>query len=475
MRPGLARIGLALVVLFGAGCNGLAGAPLWEQPAPAVEDRPLIPAERLQRGQLGNGVEVVVLEDHRLPRIAFGVVVRRGAASESLETAGIASFMSELMQRGAGARDALGFARAVDEIGASFDVGADWDAISASIAGLSRDADGLLPLLVDAVLRPRFEATEAMQARAERLAALERLRDDPDALLSKHLARALYGGHRYGIPLEGDIETVSRFDARAARGFHERVFVPGNAIVYAVGDIDPKAFLARAESVFGAWRGTAPPPAPPPAPVPVPAVRRVVIVDRPDLVQTQIGFGHEGISRSDPERFAAMLTNTVLGGGGFSSRLMKTVRSDAGLTYSIGSGFASRREGGPFIVSTFTRVAEARRVVDLVLAELERIRNEPPTEAELADAKTQTVGGFALGLETSAAIAGSLVSLDVQGLPRDSLDVFRGRIRGLSTDDAATAARGRIHPDRVAIVLVGPAAELQSQMSGLGPVEIIKP
>jgi zinc protease len=227
--------------------------------------------------------------------------------------------------------------------------------------------------------------------------------------------------------------------------------------------------------VFGAWRGAAPPPAPPPAPVPVPAVRGVVIVDRPDLVQTQIGFGHEGISRSDPERFAAMLTNTVLGGGGFSSRLMKTVRSDAGLTYSIGSGFASRREGGPFIVSTFTRVAEARRVVDLVLAELERIRHEPPTEAELADAKTQTVGGFALGLETSAAIAGSLVSLDVQGLPRDSLDVFRGRIRSLSTDDAATAARGRIHPDRVAIVLVGPAAELQPQMAGLGAIEIVKP
>ena len=125
-----------------------------------------------------------------------------------------------------------------------------------------------MPLLTDAVLRPRFDASEALQARG-RLAGLARLRDDPGALLSKPLARALCAGHRFGVPLQGAVETVALFDARAARAFHERFVVPENAILYAVGDIDPKVFLTRAESAFGAWRGAAPPPAPPLAPVPV--------------------------------------------------------------------------------------------------------------------------------------------------------------------------------------------------------------
>jgi predicted Zn-dependent peptidase len=186
-------------------------------------------------------------------------------------------------------------------------------------------------------------------------------------------------------------------------------------------------------------------------------------------------MGHEGIARTDEQRIAAALMNTVLGGGGFASRLMERLRSEEGLTYSAGSGFSLRRHPGPFWVSTFTRVPEVRRTLDLALAELERMRERPPSETELRDAKALQVGQFSLGLETSSAVVAALVDLDVHGLPEDSLDTYRGRVRAVGVDDTARLARALLHPERVAIVLVGPAQELTSQVQDLGPVEVVVP
>ena len=154
---------------------------------------------------------------------------------------------------------------------------------------------------------------------------------------------------------------------------------------------------------------------------------------------------------------------------------METLRTEGGLTYGVGSGFSLRRHPGPFYVSTFTRVPEVRRVLDLILADLETMREEPPTPEELRDAKALMVGHFGLGLETSTAVLSSEVDLDVYGLPEDSLDTYRGRVRAVDTEDTAQMARELLHPDRVVIVLVGPADTLSAQVEGLGPVEVIQP
>jgi len=207
----------------------------------------------------------------------------------------------------------------------------------------------------------------------------------------------------------------------------------------------------------------------------VPPARRVLVVDRPELVQARILIAHEGIARSDPDRVAAALLNSVLGGSGFSSRLMTRVRSEAGLTYSVGSGFSLRRSPGPFVVSTFTRVPEVRRTIDILLIELARARSQPPSEAELAPARTLAVGEFSLGLETSEAVMASLVELDVYGLPEDGLDSYRGRVRAVSESEIAALAQRLLHPERTVILLVGPAQALTPQLEGLGPVEVVQP
>jgi len=275
--------------------------------------------------------------------------------------------------------------------------------------------------------------------------------------------------------MEGTPEAVAALGPEDAAELHARVFVASNAILFAVGDIEAADLLNRVESGFGDWRaGSVPDPGPPPL-SPAPPERRIVLVDRPDLGQAQIVVGHEGISRTDPERIAASLMNTVLGSGGFSSRLMKSVRADAGLTYSISSYFALRRHPGPFGVSTFTRVPEVRRVVDLVLSELARVHSDPPSSLEVANAQSQKVGGFSLGLETSSAVASALVDLDVYGLPENSLDTFRGRIRALTADDTTRAARDLVHPERAAILVVGPAESIVPQLEDLGVVEVVQP
>jgi zinc protease len=251
--------------------------------------------------------------------------------------------------------------------------------------------------------------------------------------------------------------------------------VASNAILFVAGDVHADEFFTRARAAFGAWPAGAPLPLPPPPPPVDPAARRIVIVDRPDLGQAQIVLGHEGIARTTPTRFSDTLMNNVLGGGGFSSRLMASVRADAGLTYSVTSGFALRRAPGPFAVSTFTRVPESRRVIDLVLQQLEQIKQDPPTEPELRDAKSETAGGFALGFETSEAIMAALVSIDVQGLPENALDTYRANIRAVTIADTAASARDRLHPDRAGIVVVGPGAALTPLLQSLGQVSVEKP
>jgi zinc protease len=476
LRTGLvAALALAALAPGPTAC-ALRSRPAWELPPPPPRDAAVVEPGKLHRATLANGLRVIVLEDPRLPRFSAGVTFRRGAALEPLERAGLAGFTAELMERGAGDLDALGLAGVVDALGASLGSGADWDSLGVAVDGLSRDQDVLLRVLADVVRRPRFEPAEAEKVRAERLASLEQAKDEPEVLASRAFARALYPGHRYGLPADGTPEGLRGLTAADARAFHERVARPDDAIFWATGDVRAEDVLRRAEADYGTWSSGAAPlgeaPAPPDA---TPPERRVVVVDRPDLGQAQILVGHEGIARSDPDRLDAQLLNAVLGAGGFSSRLMGRVRAEEGLTYSVYSFFDMRRRPGPFGVSTFTRVAEVRRTLDLVLAELERVRRDPPSAGELADAQSLRAGQFALGLETSEAVTAALVDLDVHGLPEDTLDTYRARLRAVTAEHTARAAQRLVHPDRTAIVVVGPAAELVPQLEGLGTVGVVQP
>jgi len=466
-----------------AGCSVLEPKRAWEQPPPSPIENPIVPAADLHRSTLPNGLEVIVLEDTRLPRISQGFTLRRGAGSVDPTYAGVAELAAEVMQRGAGDRDALALAKVVEDLGASLAVGSDWDTTDVAISGLSQDRRVLFEILADVVRRPVFDAVEFSKARSEQQAAIVAAQDDPATLIQWHALETIYAGHRYGLPQSGTAETIAAIDVERARAYWEDRFVPRNAIFWAVGDFDAEELLAQVQREFGDLEDGPVPPGTPTPPTPTPDARRIVVVDKPDLVQARIVVAHEGISRTEPTRIAVDLMNDALGGSGFSSRLMQKIRSDEGLTYGVGSGFSLRGQPGPFSVSTFTRVPMVRRVVDLILAELEAIQgDEPIREKELAKFVSYNVGRFGLSLETSGAVLASLVDLDVHDLPDDALDTYRSRVRAITLEDVESAAELRLHPERAAIIVLGPAdalvPELESLLDageGAGEIEVREP
>jgi len=472
----LAGLVLPAVLSWLAACALREPTPAWQEPPPPPAEGAIVDEAALHRDRLPNGLSVLILEDARLPRAAIGFETRRGAGSVAPELAGVAQIAAEAMQRGAGERDALELARVVEDAGASLSVSAGWDTTGVALSGLSEDLPLFFEILEDVALRPRFDEVEVEKAIAEQRAGIEAAHDDPATLIRWHGMRAIYEGHRFGLPMSGTPETLDALDAAAARAYWEERFVPGNTIFWAVGDLSAERVLEEVRRRFGGLPAGDEPAATPPPPDPTPVARRIVVVDKPDLAQARIVLAHEGIARTDERRIAADIMNDALGGSGFSSRLMQSVRADAGLTYGVGSGFSLRSQPGPYSIATFTRVEEVRRVVDLLLEEMSAIRSERPVdEAELEKFVSYNVGRFGLSLETSQAVLGSLVDLEVHGLPEDSLDTFRSRVRAISLDQVAEVARELLHPDRVAIIVLGPASELVPQLEDLGSLEIRKP
>jgi zinc protease len=445
----------------------------WELPAVVAADREIVDTTKLHRRTLANGLQVIVLEDRRLPEFSAGFIALRGAAIEAPEEAGLAVYTAALMERGAGTRDKLALAAAVEDLGAELSASADWDTLRVSVGGLSQDFAALIEVLADVVRRPSFDREEAKQLVAEQRAALAQAQDDPARLATKHFMRALYGAHRLGTASAGLDETVARFGPAEARAFHARVVTPAGGIVWVVGDVDASAFFARAEAMFGAW--TAAPLAALPEPPPVPNKRRVVVVDRPELGQVQVAIGHDGIARTDARRLEAQLMNQAFGGGSFSSRLMNRIRATEGLTYGIHAQFAQYRVPGPFVVSTFTRVSETGKLLASTFEELERLRSSPPVGDELERARSLRVGAFPLQLESSEAVIRALLDLEVYGLPRDTLDTYRARTRAITADQIAATANALVHPERATIVLVGPAEALREAAAKYGEVEVVAP
>ncbi len=488
MSVAVRRSALVVAALWVVGCAGLRGGdastaapaaaapPAWEAAPPAIAVGPVVPSERVHRVHLESGLELFLLEDHSLPRLEIGWLARRGIGSESRAEAGITALLAEVMERGAGKRGALALAQAVERLGADLSVGASWDSVTVELTGLSEDREALFSILRDVVRAPRLEAKEVKRAREQQLAALDSDKDDPRALVSRQLAEVLYPAHRYGIDPSGSPETVTPLRRRHLQQWHARLFDPAHSIAYAVGDIDLETFQKSAEQLFGDVPVAASPlPETPPPPAVTPAERQIVVIDRPDLVQAQIALGQEGMARTDPDRVAVSMMNSVLGGGGFLSRLMSRVRAKEGLTYGIYSGFSTRSQPGPFTIRTFTKAEQTAEILTSVLEEVAAIRGaRPPDAEELDGAKRLSAGRFALGLETSSAIASSLLDLEVHELPPDSLDTFRSRVREVDLAQVSAQA-ARLHPDRMAIVVAGPAELVAPQLEAFGTPVIVQP
>lgn len=399
-----------------------------------------------------------------------------GSELDAPERAGLASFTAWLRGAGTESRNALEFAAAAENLGTSVATSCGWENAAVATTIAAEDVPAGLELVAEAAAAPAFLDEEVERRRRRRLAEIERRRSDPSALARAAFARAVYGGTPYAHPAIGDRETTGAITRDEIAAFHARALAASSCHLIAVGDLGPGRVRQAIEDTveprlqdhsraFEAAAKSLEPDFPPPS------ARNVVIVDRPDAAQTELRLGHSGVPRRHPDRVRLQVANSILGGK-FMSRLNLSLREKHGYTYGVRSGFAFRRGPGPFAVSTAVANDVAGAASRKVVEEVERMRAEPPTAAELDDARNYMVGVFPYTLQTIQGLSSRLRALAAFGLDRDEYDRWPERVRAASREDVLEVSRRHMFPDRLTIVAAGPADDLLPQLEGLGTTEV---
>jgi zinc protease len=479
--PRYRALGLLVVLATGLDALPLRSGADRESPPAVPPPKPFVmPAPTVRT--LSNGLEVLVIERRELPELSLRLVVKTGAEADPPDLPGTAQIVAGLLNEGTTHRTAFQIAEAVDDAGGNVDNGADWDESHLALSVLADHAELAFDLVADMAMHPAFAPAEVDRARRQMTSSLELLKDDPEYVADTVYDELEFRGTTYGHPADGTVASAARVSPSDLRQFHDRYYRPWNAILAVVGDISSDRALALAQQYFGAWTDpTAFHLAPlmrdsqtQPASVQTgPMVgREVVIVDKPDAVQTEIRVGTPGIARTSADYDALMLANQILGGPA-ANRLFKALRTERGLTYGASSDLVCYRSVGTWEAKTSTRTSETMKTVETVLEEMERLRRRPLSSLELEYAKNYLVGHLALEFESSDGMAAEELDLMVHGLPLDYWNHFPERIRDMTAGQVSEALGRYLDPDRAAIVLVGDVRGFGKELRKLGPARVI--
>ncbi|MBI5137239.1 MAG: insulinase family protein [Nitrospirae bacterium] len=407
---------------------------------------------RVHRETLPNGLVLQVVARPALPIVTVEMGVRAGASRDPAGKAGTANLAAALLTEGTATRSAAEIAEAIEFVGGSIGAEADRDYATLSLSVLSRDLSMGLHVLADVARHPAFAPDEFERVRKEVAGAIRADEDNPGRVAAKAFDRALFGDHPYARPVEGDTDGIAAITRDDVAAFHATHYVPNNAVLSFVGDVTPDMARALATEVFGDWarRPLAPEPAQAPPELPD---SRLLTIDRP-VAQANVVLGHVGITRDNPDFYPVVVMNYILGGGGFTSRVVKSVRDDQGLAYSVFTAFDARRQPGTFSAVFQTRNDNANQAIRSVLAELRRIQDAPVTDQELDEAKSYLEGSFPLRLDTNRKTAYLLTFIEMYGLGVDYFDDYLARIRRVTAADVQRVARQYLRPDAMQWVVV---------------------
>ena len=465
-----ARIVLAGVMLIFAGVVAAAGQPLeWPRETPP---RPLqahdskFPPYELQT--LPNGLQVVAVLHHEQPAVTMRLLVRVGTASDPKGKLGLARLAASLLDQGTDGptpKTSEQINDDIDFIGGEMSAGAGSDLTFINVVVMKDSFETGLRMLSDMARHPAFAPNEIDRQRQQTLSGLQVNMQDPEWIANSVFDRLVYGFHPYGMPDNGTPETLTAISRDDLIAFHDKYFAPNNAILAVVGDVTAEEAFTTARKVFGDWEKkdvSADKFIEPPDPT-----RRVVIVDKPDAVQTEVRVGHLGVARTNPDYMALNLAIRILGGEG-SNRLHQVLRTQRSLTYGAQASFDTLKESGDFEAETNTRSEATGEVLRLIVDEFWRLQRERVSDVELMDAKAYLTGSFPLTIETPNAIALQVINVLFYGLPVEELQTMRERVNAVTADDIQRVAQKYLRPDRLSIVLVGNASAFASQLRGIG-------
>lgn len=404
------------------------------------------------------GITAWLVEEHSLPFAALEISFRGGASLDRPGKRGAINMMSGLLEEGAGDMDARGFARAKETLATrlSFDVNA--EEFSVTMQFLTENRDASVELLRAALQEPRFDTLDIERIRAQVLTGLSFDKNDPGEIASETFARLAYGDHPYGTQLAGTVESVTALSRDDIVAAHRDVLVRDRVIVGAVGDITPEELGAILDAVLGPLPESGPEMPPKIEPTFKPGIT-VVEFDTPQSVAL---FGHRGISVEDPDYFAAVLMNQVLGGGSFESRLMNEVREKRGLTYGVYSYIYPRDLASAYMGSVSSANDRIAQAIDVIKDEWAKAATDGVTAEELQNAKTYLTGAYPLRFDGNSTIAGILVGMQLIGLRPDYIKTRNERVEAVTLEDVNRVAAELLDVDGLQFVVVGKPVGLET-------------
>jgi predicted Zn-dependent peptidase len=441
---------------------------------PAVGPAPALTLPPLEKRTLSNGLQVWIMGVHKVPVVHVELAVRTGISADPAGKFGLASLAADMLDEGAGGRDALAIADAVEFLGAELSTFGAADATYVDLhVPVARLADAL-PIMADVVRAPTFPEAELKRLREERLASLLEMQDDPEQLIQIAFPRLVFGPqHRYGTATIGTAASLKGITAADLKAFHAAQFRPSNAVLVVAGDVSADAVVPVLERAFGAWKGG---PAAAPASAgdaPQLTARRVYLVDKPGAAQSQIRIGWIGVPRSTPDYFPLRVLNTILGEA-FTSRLNTNLREVHGYAYGASSRFEMRASPGAFYAAAGVQTDKTAESLKEFFNELTRI-HEPVESGELEKAKNYLALQMPRTFETTRGTADALAQAWVYNLPADYYATYADRVRAVTAADVKRVADTYIQPGKFAVVIIGDRKTIEAPVKALdlGPLTVV--
>jgi len=419
--------------------------------------------------KLANGLEIVVVESHSIPRFHGQLFFRSGNAAVSHRAPGLAEMTATMVRTGTAKRASRQIEEDLRRLGADLSSSAGQDTSAISFGGLSEFAEPLLALVNELTREASFPEGEFERERRQKLEEVKLERTQPGFLAGERLRKVLFGEHPYARVSASEAQ-VAAYKIADLQTVYREAYTPENGTLLLVGDFEPKAILAIVEKIFAPWSGEKP--AVPAAIAPAnPRGRRVYLVHVPGAVQTQILCGCHSITRRHPHWVKLGLTNSLYGGA-FNSRLVMNIREAKGYTYSPRSSVNALQQHGYFSVSAAVRNDVVAASLTEIFYEIDKLRSLPVPESELADAQNYLTGVFSMGLATQDGLLSQIGTVALNELPDDYLETYRDKVRALTPADLQATAQKYLDSANTQIVLVGDRSEIETQAALFGELEM---
>jgi zinc protease len=421
---------------------------------------PATASTKPQRSVLDNGIILLTSEQRALPMVSIELLIDAGSRHDLPNQEGLANLTARLLTYGTRQRTALQISDTLDFVGARLSAACGEDLASVSMTVLKKDLGTGLELLAEVLTAANFPQEEIDRQKQSIIASIRAREESPGDIAQRSFAEALYPQSPYGRPVEGNEASVKALEQKSLKAFYERYYRPNRTIVSIVGDISHQEIARALNEALRSWQKGDPGTAPvPPSKIGSSETIRV----HKDLTQANIVLGHNGVGRENPDYYAIQVMNYILGGGGFSSRTLDSIRNERGLAYSVYSYFGAEKGHGTFELVMQTKNETALEAIRIANAEIRRMREELVTEEELKDAKDYLIGSFPLRLDTNRKVANFWAQVEYFQLGLDYPDRYDDFIQKVSRDDVRRVAQKYLKPEHLITVIVANQKKIGDQ------------